>query len=172
MKLIILNGCPAVGKSTVSQKLHDDIPMSLLVNIDDWRRLMSGWRENREQSRKFAYAYSLAAIDSYLQTGNSVIVDKALLDDDSVLDALHSVGEKYGAEVYEIMLTADKETTAKRAADRGFNAYGGLLTPERVLELWDQAQLCITRRPQATVVDTTHLTVEQVYEKVKNIVLN
>ena len=169
MKLIILNGSPAAGKSTVAEKLHADLPLSLLADVDSWRKLVSGWREHREESLMHAYAFTVAAVDAYLQTGNSVIVDKAIRGED-VINALAEVGEKNGAEVFEFILTAQKEVIIKRAEKRGFHE-NGLLTPEKVIELWNYAQELIAQRPHAIVIDTSALNPDEVYQNIKAIVL-
>ena len=65
MKLIILNGSPAAGKSTVAEKLHKMLPTSLLADVDSWRRLISFWRENREESLRLTYVFTVAAVDAY-----------------------------------------------------------------------------------------------------------
>ncbi|OGI19308.1 MAG: hypothetical protein A3J06_03595 [Candidatus Moranbacteria bacterium RIFCSPLOWO2_02_FULL_48_19] len=170
MKLIVLNGSPAAGKSTLAEKLHQDLPMSLLADVDSWRKLISGWRENREKSLKYAYTFTVAAVDAYLQTGNSVIVDKAILSDDSVIDTILSSGKKYGAEVFEFILTAKKDTIIKRAAQRGFHK-NGLLTADRVIELWEITQKLIRKRSSAIIIDTSTLDPKEVYQKIRAIIL-
>jgi broad-specificity NMP kinase len=171
MKLIVVNGSPAAGKTTVAEKLHKDLSMSLLADVDAWRRLVSDYRENREESLKLSYKMAVAAVDAYLGTGHDVIVDKAILSDDSVIDALIESGKRHMAEVYEFILIADKETVIKRAHERGFHE-NGLLTPEKVPELWEKAQKLIAKRPNAIVIDTGNQTPELTYKKIKEIVLD
>src|SRR3989339_418024 len=109
MKLILINGPSGVGKSTVAERLHREIPLSLLVEVDVWRRFISAYKEHTDESLKLAYQYTTDAIESYLKTGNSVIVDKVLLDAPEILDAITLLGAKYGAEIHEFVLTAEKE---------------------------------------------------------------
>ena len=170
MKLIILNGSPAAGKTTLAGKLHQDIPMSLLADVDVWRKMVSGWEKDRETSLDLAYKFSVGGVEAYLKTGNSVIVDKAILSDNSVIDALISAGERNKAEVYEFILTADKETIIRRADERGYES--GLLTPESVKELWETTQKLIEERPDAHVIDTTNLGVNEAYQKVNDVITN
>lgn len=170
MKLVIINGSPAAGKTTLAEKLHTTLPMSLLADVDNWRRLISGWRDKREESLHLAYEFTLAAVDAYLQTGNDVIVDKAILSDDTVIDALIQSGKKHKAEIYEFIFTAERQVIIERAQQRGFNA-NSLLTPERVIELWEITQGLIHRRSQAVVIDTSTLTREEIYEKIKVLIL-
>jgi len=166
MKLIILNGSPAAGKSTVAKKLHESMPFSLLADVDVWRKLVGAWQENRSESLKLAYVFTVAAVDSYLGTGHDVIVDKAILSDaDGVLDALVAAGKKHNAEVYEFILTADRDVIRKRADERGYHER--LLTPERVLELYDMAVALVADRSKAIVIDTTNLKPEDTFETIK-----
>jgi chloramphenicol 3-O-phosphotransferase len=165
MELIILNGSPAAGKSTLAEKLHNDLPLSLLADVDEWRRLVSHWRENREESLRLSYLFTLGAVEAYLKAGQSVIVDKAILSSDETIDGLVELGTKYGAHVHEFILMADKETIVARAQQRGFHK-NGLLTPTKVLELFERAQNLCKNRPNAIVIDTGILTPEEVHARV------
>jgi len=170
MKLIILNGPPGVGKSTVAEKLHADMPLSLLIVVDAWRKQISEWREYRKESQVLAYKITSVSVDAYLAEGHDVIIDKAILNDDTTLDMLIGVGKKRDANIYEIVLTASKEIVLERAEKRGFNPKG-LLTLEGVEHLWNLSQELKETRPNAEVIDTSTATPEEVYEKVKSLVL-
>jgi broad-specificity NMP kinase len=170
MRLIILNGAPGVGKSTVAEKLHAEMPLSFLLVIDAWWKQIADWRENRKESQRLVYTLASVAIDAYLGEGKDVIVDKAILNDTETLDTLVGIGQKHGAEIYEFVLAADKEIVLERATKRGFNTQG-LLTPEEAEHLWELSQDLKETRPGATVIDTSSLTPEEVYEKVRSAVL-
>jgi len=167
MKLILINGPSGVGKSTVAERLHREIPLSLLVEVDVWRRFISAYKEHTDESLKLAYQYTTDAIESYLKTGNSVIVDKVLLDAPEILDAITLLGAKYGAEIHEFVLTAEKEKVIERAAQRGYSP-DSLLTPQKVEELWESAEKFRHERSGATVIDTTNLNPEAAYTLIKN----
>lgn len=140
--------------------------MSLLADVDLWRTLISGWKENRSESLALAYKYTVGAVDAYLKTGHDVIVDKAILSDDSVIDALVEAGKMHSAEVFEFILVADQDIIEKRAEERGFHE-NGLLTRKKVTELWHTAQNLIPKRSNAIVVDTTALDPTEVFQKIK-----
>ena len=166
VKLIILNGPSGVGKSTIAARLHQEMPSSVLIDIDALRReVMPNFREHREESLKLAYEHAGSTIGEYLKGGHDVIVDKAILDT-HVVASFVAVGRKNGAEIHEFILFANKETVQKRADDRGYKP-GGLLTHERVGELWEQANALRLQRPQAVVIDTSHLTLDEVFEDVR-----
>jgi GrpB-like predicted nucleotidyltransferase (UPF0157 family)/predicted kinase len=170
MKLIILNGPSGVGKSTIAARLHQDIPSSLLIDIDELRRAIPGYPEKRQETLLLSYEYAADAIEDGLKAGNDVIVDKAISYSDT-LDSFIERGKQCGADVYEFLLFADKQTVQKRADERGYRP-GGLLTPEKVGELWEKSDVLRTERTNAYVVDTTHLSLEEVFSHIREIVFN
>ncbi len=170
MKLIILNGPPGVGKSTIAKKLHDEIPMSLLIEGDEWRRQISHWKDHREASHDLVYAIKIAAADAALKFGSDVIIDKAIFGSDSTLDSLLASAKEKNAAAYEFILNANKETVVARADLRGYKP-GSTFTRERALELWQKGQDLIARRPHAIVIDTSDLSMDETYQKIKEIVV-
>ncbi|MBI2025369.1 ATP-binding protein [Candidatus Kaiserbacteria bacterium] len=164
MKLIILNGSSGVGKSTVAERLHLQMPSSVLIDIDELRRTIPNYREKREESLRLAYEYADNAIEDGLKAGSDVIIDKAILQPE-VLDTFVALAHKYDAKVVEFLLFAEKENVQKRAEDRGFKA-GGMLTPEKVVELWEKADAFRRQRTDAIIIDTTHISPEEVFSMV------
>lgn len=168
MKLIIINGPSGVGKSTLVERLHGEISSSLLIDIDAIRRLISGYREWPKESLEQSHKLAIVMVSTYLESGNSIIIDKTLLYADEVLDEFISLGNQHGAEVFEIILSVEKDILIKRAEERGFRP-GGLLTPEKVIKHWEGHQRLISDRKDAIVIDTSSLTPEQVHARVREI---
>src|SRR3989338_1112252 len=96
MNLVIINGPCGVGKSTAASALHQMIPRSLLIEVDEIRRLISGYNEHAEETSRNSYAIALAMINVYLQTGNDVIVEK-MMRDETTLDRMFALGKCHGA---------------------------------------------------------------------------
>lgn len=164
MKLIIINGPPGVGKSTAAERLHQELPSSQIIDIDELRRTtMPDYRERREESLRLAHKLATVAIEENLRRGKDVIIDKAISYSDT-LDSFIDIGRKYDAEIYEFILFAEKATVQKRAEERGFKP-GSMLTPEKVVELWEKADTLRNERSSAITIDTTHLTSEEVLQE-------
>ena len=137
------------------------MPGSVLVEIDELRRTIPEYREKREESLRLAYTYAASAIEEGLKKGRNVIVDKTILQPEVLQDFI-ALANKHDAEVVEFFLFAEKECVQKRAEDRGYKP-GGMLTPEKLVELWDSADELRSQRTDAIVIDTTHLSSEEVF---------
>lgn len=169
MKLVILNGPPGVGKSVVAGRLHEELTLSVLIDVDELRRTIPNYREQREESLRLAYERTAEEIGKALEGGHDVIIDKAI-SFSGTLDSFIEVAKRYGAAIHEFLLFADKETVRKRADNRGYRS-GGLLTPERVDALWEDADVLRRQRPGIIVVDTSYSSVEEVFRAVKQMVM-
>ncbi len=165
MRLIIINGPTGIGKSTVAQKLHETIPLSFLLDIDAQRRYISGYREHRQESKILVFSISEAIVDTYLNSGHDVIIDKYLVDADMVNKFLE-LGKKHKARVYEFILNASKGLVTDRAQERGYRE-NGLLTSDKVDRFWNETQVYIKMRPEAVVVDVEKLDRDQVFLFIK-----
>ena len=162
MKLILINGPTGIGKSTIAGKLHQVFPLSFLLDIDAQRRYISGYKENREESGELVVRLSLAMVENYLQNGHDVIIDKVFTDTQAT-DRFWKLGEKYDADTFEYVLNADKQTLIARANERGYRE-GSMLTPEKVPEFWEVMQNYIKEKPEAIVIDTNEMSVDDTFE--------
>lgn len=172
MKLIIINGSVGVGKSTLAQRLHREFPLSFLLDIDEQRRFISEYRERPKDSKFLSFEVALAIADTCLRSGRDVIVDKMMYGvvepgrTANVLDLLIGLGEKYHADVHEFILTADKRTAMQRLTSRGFRP-GGLLTMEKAERFWKEMDAYKDQRRNATVIDTSSRSAEEVFDEVR-----
>lgn len=167
MKIIIINGPCGVGKSTVAAGIHSVLKLSLLLSMDDQRRLFSHYREMPEESHIASLQLTADMLESALAMGRDVIIDKMLYDQE-ILDSYNEIASKYGAEVTEVILWAPKEMVLERASQRGYKE-GGLLTPEKVELFWNKIDGMKEARSKATILDISTLSEEDVLNRVKEI---
>jgi broad-specificity NMP kinase len=172
MKLILINGPAGIGKTTVAKKLHEDMPFSFLLDLDDQRNFISHWRERRQEAGILSFDIALAIAETCFKNGVDFISGKAIFDtiqegrEKNFLDMFIDIGHKYGAEVYEIMLWADKQTVIERANKRGYETKDHL-NPEKIAETWGIFNTIKGKRNNAIVLDTTDLTENEVLEKLR-----
>lgn len=170
MKLIIINGACGVGKSTVADAIHKNMPLSIKIEVDELMRWITGYRlpENRERKRATSNAMAMALLEASFKEGHDVIIEKMQFDQ-SVLDAQIEIAKKYQADVLDLILWAPKDVVMKRADDRGWTE-GGSLTPENCAIFWDRIDQLKDERPSATIIDNSEKSVEEVVEEVKGLI--
>jgi predicted kinase len=165
MKLIIINGPTGVGKSTVSKLLHEQMPMSFLLNIDEVRRSLSLYAKHREASGELSHAISQSIIRTVFENGRDVILEKCMIHPE-VIDAYRAIADEFSADIHEYMLWAPKQLVLERAGNRGWHE-GGLLTREKCEELWEKIDAFKDQRPQAKLIDVTGFTPDEVLKKMR-----
>ena len=164
MKLIIINGPCGVGKSTVARALHATMPLSYLLDVDQITRNISQYRKYHDEHRRLRDILALANVEALMKHGTDTIIEKMMPNQD-IIDAYYEVAQKYGAQVVEIILWAEKEEVLRRKAEFGYPE-GGMLTPERTAELWYKIDTLKDRRANAYVIDVTKMNEKQVLASV------
>lgn len=110
--LLVLNGAPAVGKSTLARRYADNHPLSLVVDIDTLRTLLGGWAEI-EESRLVARDLAIALVRAHLSGGHDVLVPQ-YLGRPEFLERLRGVALEVDAPFVELVLTDDVDEITAR----------------------------------------------------------
>lgn len=128
-RLILLNGAPGVGKSTVARRLVDVRPLALLLDLDVVRSWL-GPSDDVTASYLAARGVSLAMASERLRSGHDVVVPQYLGRPEFVVE-LESLAGATGSTFVEIALTTSHELgrahlLAARPAARRVDAGGEL----------------------------------------------
>jgi predicted kinase len=71
--LLLVNGPPGVGKSTLARRYVADRPRALLVEVDELRTRLGGWATD-EESKVLARELAVDLIHGHLARGYDVVV--------------------------------------------------------------------------------------------------
>ena len=119
-KLIVLNGNPGMGKSTLSQRFADEHPMTLNLDVDRLWHLLGQWQTSMPWSeiQKYKFAYALASV--HLADGHSVIVADHIQNSE-VYQRFQNIAEVHSAMFVEVVLLSTVDDAIERCKTRARN---------------------------------------------------
>ena len=115
--LVLLNGPPASGKSTIAQRFVDSRPLSLNLDIDVVRGMLGGWLDDPSTAGLTARSLALVMAEAHLSGERDVIVPQFLGRTDFI-EQLASAADRSGAMFVEIALWLDRSGAIAAFADR------------------------------------------------------
>jgi predicted kinase len=117
--LILINGVPASGKSTLARAWCESHAegLPLCLDIDAIRAMLGGWRDALSDAGLAARDLAVAAIDAHLRAGRDVMVPQYLRRTEFI-DRLEATAAACGARFVEVALTIDATTAEARFAAR------------------------------------------------------
>ena len=157
-KLVLLNGPPAVGKSTVARRYADEHPLTLVLDIDVVRGLLGAWLDDWQRSGWAARTIALAMARTHLEAGHDVVVPQ-LLTRREFVEMLRETTEAAGATFYELTLMDPRDVVLDRLARRGESR--GAFSAAALMEkqghargdAYDAFVAALAERPDAVVIE-------------------
>jgi len=140
--LVLLNGAPASGKSTIAAALVDRRQLSLNLDIDVVRGQLGCWLDEPSEAGLAARSLAVAMARTHLQSGRDVFVPQFLVRP-GFADELASLAADCDAEFVSIALIVDRETARSSFAAR---------TTEAVERTHRDAAAMVHRSPDADPV--------------------
>jgi predicted kinase len=116
-RLILINGPPAAGKSTLAQRYADEHPLTLNLDIDRIRAMIGGWRQDLPASGRLARELAVAAAPAHLTAGHDVVIPQ-LVARLEFIARLASLATGCGAGFREVFLLPDERTVIGLYASR------------------------------------------------------
>lgn len=121
MKLVVINGIPGTGKTTIAKPLADQLGFILIskdtikeflfdtvgVGDEEWSKLLG------KASSEFLYTF----VDELLSQGKSVVIESAF-EAAFARPAIQKYVDRYEPEIYEVYCTTEKDARRKRFEDR------------------------------------------------------
>jgi predicted kinase len=101
-RLILLNGAPGVGKSTLARRWADEHPGTLVCDIDLLRTWVGGWRSAFVATGAAVRPAAQGLIGGYLASGDVVLPQ--LIANPTELDSFASVALDAGAAFSHVVL--------------------------------------------------------------------
>lgn len=158
-RLVLVNGAPGSGKSTIAQALAQETSMTLAWDIDRVKHSLGRWEDDPSASGLHARRLTLALAGEQLNAGFDCVLGQYLARTPFIED-LERLAERYGARFHELVLDLDAGALAARLADRAANpdrpehaVNNQLARPSEAAELVRTMESLRRSRPRAIWVD-------------------
>lgn len=168
--LVLLNGPPAAGKTTVAQRWVNERPLALNLDLDDVWLHLGRWSDDLTATGLAARQLALALCQAQLAAHRSVIVPQFLGRPDFI-DQLAAVG---GPSFRHLVLLPPLTVVRQRFADRGPHPIADHPDASTMAgdldQMYDRLVALAQTRPDAEVIELTgHESIDDVLARINRL---
>jgi predicted kinase len=113
-RLIVINGPPAAGKSTLARRCAASRPLVVALDVDAVREQLGDWRADPQAAGRAARDIAVATAESHLAEGHDVLVPQLLARPEFPDRLAALAGDGY----VEVVLTLPRAESLRRYAQR------------------------------------------------------
>ncbi len=135
-RLLVVNGPPGIGKTTVAREIADRRSPMLCLDVDHIRSLIVGWEETPREAGILARSMVADMAATYLRSGGDVVVSQAFGRLPGV-EQLEAVAAMEGATIVHVVLLTDLDDARERFVARGGPAVEDLRSADGSLAGFD-----------------------------------
>lgn len=176
-RLILLNGPPGIGKSTLAQRYVDEHPLALNLDLDSVRRMLGAWQEQPIEAGLLARAITLEMARVHLGAGHDVIIPQFLGRPQFIAQA-EQVAVEAGVPFLEFVLMDSRDSAIGRFLARSeapqsrahveaatlMEQFGGRPALEA---MYDRLLLVLSHRPDAQVIQSRDGAADDAYAELR-----
>jgi predicted kinase len=158
-RLVLINGAPGSGKSTMAQILAREEAMTLALDVDVIKHSLGRWDEDPSASGLQARRLSLALAERQLSAGYGVVLGQYLARIPFIED-LAALAQRLDVRFFEFVLDLDAHSLAARLALRARGPHrpehvvnNRLVGPDDASRLVESIEVLRQVRPGAIWVD-------------------
>jgi predicted kinase len=167
-QVVLINGAPGSGKSTVAQLLAQDIRLALALNIDVIKHSLGQWETDATGAGQQARRLALAMADEHVGAGNDVIIGQYLARTEFI-EQVECLAKRHGADFIEFVLVLDNRTLLSRLEHRAVQpnrseheVNARFVSAGDVPELVRSIERLMAQRPSAISIDASGTPAETV----------